>query len=269
MNLRAMASSLQPAQPGSRGFIPAVALSRRAEGGLASRNYSVFENNDPAKRAVGYAAVDRYVLDGMCVGLGTGTTAYWAIERVGQRIAAGERISAVATSSETERLCRKLDVPLVELLERPMPVAIDGADEVAPDWSLTKGGGGALFREKTVALSSERYIVIVTEQKLVPALGSFPLPIEIVPYAAPYVRREIGRRFGEIQVVRRGTAEQPFVTDNDNWIFDCHFGKIADPRSLDGGLREIHGVVATGLFCGIAADVLVGDATGRVRSLTR
>jgi ribose 5-phosphate isomerase A len=214
---------------------------------------------------VGYAAVDRYVLDGTCVGLGTGTTAYWAIERLGQRIAAGERICAVATSSETERLCRALSIPLVELLDRPLPIAIDGADEVDPQWSLTKGGGGALFREKAVALSAERYIVIVTEPKLVPVLGRFPLPIEIVPFAAPYVRRELARRFAGIQVVRRGTGQEPFITDNDNWIFDCHFGRIADPRGLDEALREIHGVVATGLFCGIAADVLVGDATGRVR----
>jgi len=229
----------------------------------------VFENSDPAKRAAGYAAVDRYVRDGMCVGLGTGTTAYWAIERVGQRVAAGERIAAVATSSETERLCEQWNVPLLGLLDRPMPIAIDGADEVAPDWSLTKGGGGALFREKAVALSAQRFIVVVTESKLVPVLGSFPLPVEIVPYAAPYVRREIGRRFGGILVARRGTEQQPFVTDNDNWIFDCHFGQIDDPRAVDGTLRAIHGVVATGLFCDIASGVIVGEAGGSARELSK
>jgi ribose 5-phosphate isomerase A len=226
-----------------------------------------FENTDPAKRAVGHAAVDRYVRDGTCVGLGTGTTAYWAIERVGRRVANGERIVAVATSSETEQLCRRLSIPLVELLSRPMPVAIDGADEVAPDWSLTKGGGGALFREKTVALACERYVVIVTEQKLVPALGKFPLPVEIVPYAAPYVRREIELHFAGVEITRRGAGPQPFVTDNGNWIFDCHFGRILDPRALDERLREIHGVIGTGIFCGVAADVLVGEAGGSVRSL--
>lgn len=219
-------------------------------------------NDDPAKRAVGYAAVDRYVHDGMCVGLGTGTTAYWAIERVGQRVAAGEKIVAVATSTETEQLCAQQRIPLVGLLERPMPIAIDGADEVAPDWSLIKGGGGALFREKAVALTCERYVVIVTPPKLVKVLGKFPLPVEIVPYAAPLVRREIARNCGEIEIVRRGTELQPFVTDNGNWIFDCHFGEIPQPRALDMRLREIHGVVATGLFCGIAGVVLVGDETG-------
>jgi ribose 5-phosphate isomerase A len=226
-------------------------------------------NDDPAKRAAGYAAVDRYVTDGTCIGLGTGTTAYWAIERVGRRVAAGERIAAVATSSETEELCRQWKIPVLPLLERPMNVAIDGADEVADDWSLTKGGGGALFREKAVALSADRFVVVVTENKLVAKLGAFPLPVEIVPYAAPYVRREISRRFPDLTVVRRGTEEAPYVTDNHNWIFDCHFGRIDDPRSLDETLRGIHGVVATGLFFGIATNIIVGEPGGTIRSLKR
>ncbi len=221
-----------------------------------------FENSDPAKRAAGYAAVDKHVVDGTCIGLGTGTTAYWAIERVGQRIAAGERISAVATSSETEELCRRLRIPLVALLEEPIAVAIDGADEVAPDWSLTKGGGGALFREKAVALCAERYVVVVTEPKLVETLGAFPLPVEIVPYAIAYVRGKIQHRFTDVPVVRREIEGRPFVTDNGNWIFDCRFGQIGDPPGLDASLREIHGVVATGLFFNIVSEVLVGGADG-------
>jgi ribose 5-phosphate isomerase A len=244
---------------------PGTATLRRVSQGTPHN----FENTDPAKRAAGYAAVDRYVRDGICVGLGTGTTAYWAIERVGHRVAAGERIVAVATSSETEQLCRELRIPVVDLLSRSMAVAIDGADEVAPDWSLTKGGGGALFREKTVALACERYVVIVTPQKLVPALGKFPLPVEVVPYAAPYVRREVARHFGGIEITQRFAGEQPFVTDNSNWIFDCHFGQILDPHGLDERLRAIHGVVATGIFCGLAREVLVGEADGTVRRLTR
>lgn len=227
----------------------------------------MFENEDPAKRAAGYAAVDRYVRDGMCIGLGTGTTAYWAIERAGTRIRAGEQICAVATSSDTERLCRSLGIPLVALMERPMAIAIDGADEVAADGSLMKGGGGALFREKAVALASERYIVVVTEPKIVATLGKAPLPIEIVPFATPYVRYEIGRRFDNVALTLRGGDAQPFVTDNGNWIVDCRFGRIDDPRRLDERMREIHGVVATGLFYGIAGEVLVGDANGEVRAL--
>jgi len=225
--------------------------------------------SDDAKRAAGYAAVDRYVRDGDCIGLGTGTTAYWAVERVGQRVAAGESIAAIATSNETETLCRRWNVPVLTLLERPMKVAIDGADEVAADWSLTKGGGGALFREKAVALSADRFVVIVDESKLVVKLGAFPLPVEIVPYAAPYVRREMLERFPSLSIVRRGSEDAPYVTDNHNWIFDCHFGRIDDPPALDQALRQIHGVVSTGLFCGIASDVIVGEPSGTFRHIDR
>lgn len=225
----------------------------------------MFENEDPAKRAAGYAAVDRYVRDGMCIGLGTGSTAYWAIERVGRRIAGGERIEVVPTSRDTERLCRKLRIPLVDLLQRPMAVAIDGADEVAPDRSLTKGGGGALFGEKTVALTAERYVIVVTEAKLVPVLGAFPTPVEIVPFAAPYVRREIEKRFAGINLTRREINDEVFVTDNGNWIFDCHFGRIERPQEMDEALRAVHGVVSTGLFYDIVTEVIIGDPDGTVR----
>jgi ribose 5-phosphate isomerase A len=156
---------------------------------------------------------------------------------------------------------------LVELLERPMAVAIDGADEVAPDWSLIKGGGGALFREKAVALACERYVVVVTAAKLVAHLGAFPLPVEVVPFAAPYVRREIERAWGDIAVTLRKTGERTFVTDNDNCIFDCRFDEILDPPALDAQMRAIHGVVATGLFFGMVRDVIVGEENGKARSL--
>jgi len=121
--------------------------------------------NDDLKRAAGFAAVDRYVRDGTCIGLGTGTTARWAVGRVGERVAAGERIEAVATSEATAAQCRALGIPLVPYGVRDLDVAIDGADEVAADWSLTKGGGGALFREKAVALMARRFVVIVTPEK--------------------------------------------------------------------------------------------------------
>lgn len=223
---------------------------------------------DIGKRAVGYAAVDNFVQDGMCIGLGTGTTTYWAIERVGQRVAAGERITAVATSEHTASLCRQWNIPLVGLLQHEMPVAIDGADEVAPDWALIKGGGGALFREKAVALVAERFVVVVTPSKLVSVLGAFPLPVEIVPFAEPYVVREISRWNPDVEIVRRG-GDMPFVSDNGNWILDCRFGPIDEPRTLDVAMREIHGVVATGIFESIANVVMVGDENGEVRALPR
>jgi ribose 5-phosphate isomerase A len=214
-------------------------------------------SDDAGKRAAGYAAVDRYVRDGTCIGLGTGTTAFYAIERVGQRIAAGEQIVAVATSIGTERLCKERGVPIVGLLEREIEVAIDGADEIAPDWALIKGGGGALFREKAVALCARQFVVVATPAKLVPVLGAFPLPVEIVPYAMPYVLREMRRAYPDIDIIRRGT-DTPYITDNGNYILDCHFGAIDQPALLDTSLKAIHGVVASGIFVGLVHDVVLG-----------
>lgn len=225
---------------------------------------------DDAKRAVGFAAVDRYVRDGACIGLGTGTTAYWAIERVGERVAAGENVVAVATSLVTEALCRARAIPLVALGEREIDVAIDGADEVATDWALTKGGGGAMFREKAVALAARAFVVIVTPEKLVAKLGAFSTPVEVVPFSANAVLAAIASAYNGMRIVRRMTDDEtPFITDNGNAILDCSFGTIGDPVALDTAIRRIHGVVATGLFAPqLTSAVLVGDMDG-VRELAR
>lgn len=224
---------------------------------------------DDHKRAVGYAAVDRYVRTGTCIGLGTGTTARWAVARVGERVAAGERIVAVATSVATERQCRELGIPLATFGDCDIDVAIDGADEVAPDWSLTKGRGGALFREKAVALAARSFVVIVTPEKLVGALGAFPTPVEVVPFTVRTVARAIEAAFAGACVAIRGSESAPFVTDNGNVILDCRFGTIADAAAHDASLRAIHGVVATGLFApGIASAVLVSGPDG-TRELAR
>jgi ribose 5-phosphate isomerase A len=220
-----------------------------------------------AKRAVARAAVDRYVRAGTCIGLGTGTTARWAIERVGERIRAGETLVAVPTSVQTEALCREHGVPLTGLGERPIDVAIDGADEVAADWSLTKGGGGALFREKAVALAAALFVVIVTPEKLVEKLGAFATPVEVVPFTAMWLTHQFKAAFPRAAIQRRG-GETPFVTDNGNLILDCAFGTIDDPVALDTRLRAFHGVVASGLFTGLTGAVLVGEVDGSVRELT-
>jgi ribose 5-phosphate isomerase A len=205
----------------------------------------------------------------MCVGLGTGTTARWAVARVGERVAAGEPIVAVATSVATERQCRELGIPLVALGDRDIEVAIDGADEVAADWSLTKGAGGALFREKTVALAAKTFVVIVTPEKLVERLGAFPTPVEVVPFALPTVVSGIRNVLPHVQVKQRKIDLAPFITDNGNAILDCALGPIADPEISDIVLRAIHGVVATGLFAAsLTGAVLVADEHG-VRELTR
>lgn len=221
------------------------------------------------KRAAGFAAVDRYVRDGTCIGLGSGTTAYWATARTGERIARGERIVAVPTSQPTERQCRELGIPVVGLGERAIDVAIDGADEVAADWSLTKGGGGALFREKAVALHAAAFVVIVTAEKLVERLGAFATPVEVVPFTLRVVADAIAAAHPHVRIARRGGESAPFVTDNGNAILDCAFGPIDDPRALDAALRAIHGVVATGIFpAGMTHAVIVADAAG-TRELSR
>jgi ribose 5-phosphate isomerase A len=182
-------------------------------------------------------------------------------------VAAGASIVAVASSLGTEALCRQAGVPLVGLLDRPIAVAIDGADEVAPDFALTKGGGGALFREKCIALAAERFIVIVDESKLVERLGAFATPVEVLPFALAWVEREIGAAFPHATIRRRG-GDTPFVTDNGNAILDCGFGAIDDPAELEAELRAIHGVVDAGLFTNLADVVLVAQPGG-VRDLPR
>ncbi len=227
--------------------------------------------NDPhaeAKRRAGKTAVDRFVTDGTCIGLGTGTTAYWAIKRVGDRVAAGEQISVVATSLGTEALCRELDIPVVPLLSQAIAVAIDGADEVAPDFALTKGGGGALLREKIVALAASRFVVIVDGSKLVPQLGAFATPVEVVPFALPWVRAQLHAAYRGVEARERIAGTGPFRTDNGNAILDCSFGVIEHPAALDAALRSISGIVATGLFFDVVDTVLVADENG-VRNIAR
>ncbi len=226
-------------------------------------------SDEERKRAVGFAAVDRYVRAGTCIGLGTGSTACWAVVRVGERVAAGEDIVAVATSITTERQCRELGIPLVTLGEQEIAVAIDGADEVAADWSLTKGAGGAMFREKAVALAAETFVVIVTPEKLVKRLGAFPTPVEVVPFALATVVSGIAAALPHVRIKQRKIDLAPYVTDNGNAILDCALGAIADPEISDIVLRALHGVVATGLFPASLTDaVLVADENG-VRELAR
>jgi len=220
-----------------------------------------------AKRDVGYRAVDAFVRPDTCIGLGTGTTAKYAIERAGQLVARGMSLRAVATSLETEQMCREHGIALIGLGDEPIDVAIDGADEVAPDWSLIKGGGGALFREKAVALAAASFVVVVTARKLVAALGAFGLPVEIVPFSATVVARQI-RALGA-QVVVRARNGVPVLSDNGNTLLDCDFGTIVAPVELDRAVREIHGVVATGLFIGLTSRVLVAKSDGTVEELMR
>jgi ribose 5-phosphate isomerase A len=223
---------------------------------------------EAAKRLVGFAAVDRFVEAGMCVGLGTGTTAYWAIKRTGERVAAGEKLEAIVTSAATEQLCREFGVPVIPFMGRDIDVAIDGADEVAPDWALTKGGGGALFREKAIAIAARRFIVIVDDSKVVDQLGHFPTPVEVVPFTLPWVQGQIAALFPETKTTERVRDGKPYRTDNGNIILDCAFGTIPDPRSLNATLQAIHGVLDVGIFLDLA-DAVLCTADAGVRELVK
>ncbi len=220
-----------------------------------------------AKRIVARHAVDTYVRPGTCIGLGTGSTARFAIERVGEFIAAGAPVRAVATSHDTERRCRDAGIPIVTYGDEPIDVAIDGADEVDPQWALIKGGGGALFREKAIALAARTFVVIVTDRKCVERLGAFPLPVEVVPFSTTYVAHEIEALGATVALRRTGSDGKAYVSDNGNAILDCRFEAIAAPAMLDRVLREIHGVVATGLFVGLTSAVIVANGDGTIATL--
>jgi len=223
-----------------------------------------------AKRDAGFAAVDRHVRPGMTIGLGTGSTAVWAIRRVGELLVTGalSEIAAVPTSEVSAAEARACGVPLTTLDEQPrLALTIDGADEVAPNLDLIKGGGGAHLREKIVAQASDKLIIVVDEAKLVPALGTtFAVPVEVITMAAR-PEREYLEFLGAAVTLRMGSDGKPFVTDEGNRILDARFGAIADPAALLRQLQGRAGVVESGLFLGMTTLALVAGPQG-VRELT-
>ncbi|MCZ8521795.1 MULTISPECIES: ribose-5-phosphate isomerase RpiA [Paenibacillus] len=202
--------------------------------------------------------------DGMLVGLGTGSTAYFAIRRIAERVKEGLRIQAVSSSKHSEELAREWGIPLAAFEGiGEIDVTIDGADEADGNGSLIKGGGGALLREKILAYHSRRMIVIVDESKRVERLGAFPLPVEIVPFAENLTLRSLKELGGEPEL-RRQDGGGLFRTDNGNLIADCRFGSIADAADLEQRLNLIPGVVENGLFVRRAHRIVTGYASGRV-----
>jgi len=201
--------------------------------------------------------------DGMIVGLGTGSTAYWAIQKIGERVRDGLNIQAVASSTISEDLANELGIPVIPFADvETIDLTIDGADEVDANLQLTKGGGGALLREKLLAANSRRFIVIVDESKVVDTLGAFPLPVEIVPFAHELTVRKL-QSLGCELTIRQKDGEN-FITDNGNLIADCRFGSIMDPVTLHTQLNLIPGVVENGLFVGLTSQLIVGHSDGRL-----
>ncbi|MEM6620710.1 MAG: ribose-5-phosphate isomerase RpiA [Pseudomonadota bacterium] len=219
-----------------------------------------------AKRASAVRALD-YVEDGMIVGLGTGSTAKWFVDLLG---GSDKRITGVPTSSRTKAQAEGLGIPLTTLdAAGSLDLTIDGADEFDGALNLIKGGGGALLQEKIVASASRQMVVISDPSKEVETLGAFPLPIEIVRFGAESTTRLVraclnAHGYGGCPIDLRG-GDTPFVTDEGHFILDCRLGTITDPAALDVALNTVPGVVETGLFCGIASTVIVGQPDGTAR----
>lgn len=209
------------------------------------------------------------VENGMVLGLGSGSTAELAVRALGARVAAGLRVRGVPTSERTAALAREVGVPLTDLGADPrLDLVIDGADEVeVGTLALVKGLGGALLREKIVAAAGARMLVVVDEGKLVERLGRGRLPVEVAAFGWQSVLPRI-EALGIPATLRRGAEGQPFRTDNGNLAADLRPGPIADAAALDRRLREVVGVLETGLFLGLASRVIVAGAGG-VRSLDR
>jgi ribose 5-phosphate isomerase A len=219
---------------------------------------------EPLKREASEAAIEAEVRSGMVLGLGTGSTAAWLLDGLARRLSEGalSGIAGVPTSERTAERCRELGISLIDLERRPsLDLAIDGADEIAPDLSLIKGLGGAHLREKVVARSAERFVVVADETKLVSRLGErAAVPVEVIPFARPLCERLLvadGWR-----PLLRGDDNGPWITDEGNQILDCHRDDWGDPFRLAAGLHEIPGVVEHGLFLGMTAAAYVAGADG-------
>ena len=224
-------------------------------------------STDDLKRQAALEAA-KLIEPGMRLGLGTGSTAKHLVDAVGKMVAEGLKVVCVPTSEGTRKQAESLGIPLTTLDDTPeLDLTIDGADEFDPSLRLIKGGGGALVREKIVAVASTRMVVITDVSKEVPALGRFPLPIEVNPFGLESTRRQILKVFTAAgydcpAVLRRSPTGGVYVTDGGHYILDCPLGEISDPEALSMALFQVPGVVEHGLFLGLAKAVIVADDTG-------
>ena len=212
-----------------------------------------------------------FIESGMVIGLGTGSTANFAIKHIGEKIRSGKlrNVVGIPSSERSEILAQGLNIPLADLEAQPaIDLTIDGADEVDPDLNVIKGGGGALLREKIIAQASYRNIIIVDESKLSPQLGTkWALPIEVVPFAWRTEQLFL-ESIGGFATLRSGDKKTPYRTNQNNFILDTEFGPISDPAGLVSRLNARAGIVEHGLFLGLATDVIVAAGEG-IRHLRR
>lgn len=210
-----------------------------------------------AKRAAGYHAADM-IEDGMVVGLGTGSTVYFMMERLSERLRGGLTIAGIPTSFQTALWARAAKIPLTTLDDNPIiDIAVDGADEVDPRLRLIKGRGAAHLREKCVAAAAKNFVVIIDEQKMVKELGAAAVPVEVLPFAIMPVLNELSR-LGAVPVIREAVKKDgPVITDNGNFVVDCRFPSITNPENLEATLASIPGILESGLFCGFTKKTTV------------
>jgi ribose 5-phosphate isomerase A len=216
------------------------------------------------KKKAAHRAVE-FITSQMVIGLGTGSTAKFALERIGERLRDGtlENISGIPSSGQTAKLARDMAIPLTRLDEHPVvDLNIDGADEVDPELNLIKGGGGALLREKIIAQASRRNIIIVDDSKLSSQLGKlYSLPVEIIPMARKTEEIYL-KSLGAKVTLRTDKEGRPYQTDQKNLILDAEFGPITNPSELAHGLNQRAGIVEHGLFIGLADEVIVAGKNG-------
>ena len=214
------------------------------------------------KKLAGEKALD-HIEDGMILGLGTGSTVEYTLRKLGQLVKDGLKIQGIPTSVHTKRIAKEENIPLTTLEEHPdIDVTIDGADEVDSYLNLIKGGGGALTREKIIAFNSKKVIIVIDDSKVVKALGiDFPLPVEVVKFGWSSVKRVLEELGCEV-TLRNIMENEPYITDNGNYILDCDFERIENPEQIEMQINNIPGVVENGLFIDLVDEVIVGGKQG-------
>ncbi|MCK5300616.1 MAG: ribose-5-phosphate isomerase RpiA [Thermoplasmatales archaeon] len=213
------------------------------------------------KRLAAEKACD-YIENGMIIGLGTGSTVDYALRKIGKMVNEGIKIKGIPTSFRTKKIAIEEKIPLTSLDDNPeIDITIDGADEVDSELRLIKGGGGALTREKMIAYYSKKVIIIIDETKVVKMLGiDFSLPVEVVKFGWTLTKNKL-KEFN-CNVELRKIMNNPYITDNSNYIIDCEFDRIKDPEQLEIDINNIPGVVENGLFIGLADEIIVGSKQG-------
>ena len=222
--------------------------------------------NIETQKKIAAEEATKSIESGMVVGLGTGSTVYYALLKLGDRIRGGLDIVGIPTSAGTEKIAIAQQIPLTTLASHPnIDLTIDGADEVDPNLNLIKGGGAALVREKIIANASKKILIVVDESKVSRVLGTtFPLPVEIVRFGWEATQTEVNRICGEstLRLAPARDRNQPLITDNGNYILDCHFDEIPAPEQIELQLNNIPGVVENGIFVNRADKIIIGTPSG-------